>query len=157
MASGSAPSIHEAGAGPEGGGCMPGTLFISRQLPQEALDLARSRATVRVNTEARRLGKAELAARLHDVEALVCLLTDPIDEELLAQASHLRVIANVAVGYDNIDVPAATRRKIVVTNTPGVLTETTADFTWALLLATARRVAEADAYTRAGKFTEWGL
>ncbi len=78
-------------------------------------------------------------------------------EDLLAQAPRLRVVANVAVGYDNIDVPAATRRKIVVTNTPGVLTETTADFTWTLLLATARRVAEADAYTRAGKFTEWGL
>jgi lactate dehydrogenase-like 2-hydroxyacid dehydrogenase len=136
---------------------MPGTLFISRQLPQEALDLARGRAEVRVNSEDRRLGKAELATRLADVEALVCLLTDTVDEEVLAQAPRLRVVANIAVGYDNIDVPAATRRKIVVTNTPGVLTETTADFTWALLLATARRVPEGDAYTRGGKFTEWGL
>ncbi len=136
---------------------MPGTVFISRQLPQEALDLARARADARVNSEDRRLDKAELTARLGDAEGLVCLLTDTIDEELLAQAPRLRVVANVAVGYDNIDVPAATRRKILVTNTPGVLTETTADFTWALLLATARRVAEADVYTRAGKFTEWGL
>ena len=129
---------------------MAGTLFISRRLPQEALDLARARATVRLNEPDRRLPKAELAARLGDVEALVCLLTDTIDESVLAQAPRLRVVANVAVGFDNIDVAAATRRKIVVTNTPGVLTETTADFTWALLLAAARRVAEADAYTRAG-------
>ncbi len=136
---------------------MPGTLFITRALPQEALDLARTRATVRQNEADRRLPQADLAARLGDVEALVCLLTDTIDDVVLAQAPRLRVVANVAVGYDNIDVTAATRRKIVVTNTPGVLTETTADFTWALLLAAARRVAEADAYTRAGKFTEWGL
>src|SRR5262245_50327700 len=136
---------------------MAGTLFISRRLPQAALDLARARATVRLNEPDRRLDKAELAARLGDVEALVCLLTDTIDESVLAQAPRLRVVANVAVGFDNIDVAAATRRKIVVTNTPGVLTETTADFTWALLLATARRVAEGDAYTRAGQFTEWGL
>jgi glyoxylate reductase len=136
---------------------MAGTLFISRRLPQEALDLARARATVRLNEPDRRLERAELAARLGDVEALVCLLTDTIDDSVLAQAPRLRVVANVAVGFDNIDVTTATRRKIVVTNTPGVLTETTADFTWALLLATARRVAEADAYTRAGRFTEWGL
>jgi glyoxylate reductase len=136
---------------------MAGTLFISRRLPQEALDLARARATVRLNEPDRRLDTADLAARLGDVDALVCLLTDTIDESVLARAPRLRVVANVAVGYDNIDVAAATRRKIVVTNTPGVLTETTADFTWALLMAAARRVAEADAYTRAGKFTEWGL
>ncbi|MBI3456754.1 MAG: D-glycerate dehydrogenase [Candidatus Rokubacteria bacterium] len=136
---------------------MPGTILVSRHLPQEALDLARSRALVRLHPEDRRLSREELAGHLKDADGLVCLLTDKIDEDLLAQAPRLRVVANVAVGYDNIDVPAATRRKIVVTNTPGVLTETTADFTWTLLLATARRVAEADAYTRAGKFTEWGL
>ncbi len=136
---------------------MPGTLFISRKLPAEALELARARATVRLNEPDQRLPAAELAARLRDADGLVCLLTDRIDDALLAQAPRLRVVANVAVGYDNIDVAAATRRKIVVTNTPGVLTDTTADFTWALLLATARRVTEADQYTRAGKYTEWGL
>ena len=136
---------------------MPGIMFISRYLPQEALDRARSRATVRLRPEDRGLGPAELARYLVDAEGLVCLLTDTIDDALLAQAPRLRVVANVAVGYNNIDVAAATRRGIVVTNTPGVLTETTADFTWTLLLATARRVAEGDAYTRAGKFTEWGL
>jgi glyoxylate reductase len=136
---------------------MPGTLLISRHLPEAALTLARSQATVRLDPKDRRLAPAELAAQLRDADGLVCLLTDTIDEPLLADAPRLRIIANVAVGYDNIDVAAASRRRIVVTNTPGVLTETTADFTWALLLATARRVAEADAFTRAGKFTEWGL
>jgi glyoxylate reductase len=136
---------------------MPGTLFITRRLPQEAVDLARAHTTVRLNETDRRLPRADLTARLGDVDALVCLLTDTVDDAVLAQAPRLRVVANVAVGFDNIDVAAATRRKIVVTNTPGVLTETTADFTWTLLLAAARRVAEADAYTRAGKFTEWGL
>ncbi len=136
---------------------MPATVVISRHLPQQALDLARARATVRLHQDDRRLGRDELAAYLKDADGLVCLLTDTIDDALLARAPRLRVVANVAVGYNNIDVAAATQRKIVVTNTPGVLTETTADFTWALVLAAARRVAEADAYTRAGKFTEWGL
>ncbi|MGH7266561.1 MAG: 2-hydroxyacid dehydrogenase [Candidatus Rokuibacteriota bacterium] len=136
---------------------MPGTVFISRRLPEEALALVRGRAQVRQHTEERGLSTAELAARLGDVDGLVCLLTDTIDEALLAAAPRLRVVANVAVGYNNVDLAAATRRKIVVTNTPGVLTETTADFTFALLLATARRVVEGDAYTRAGRFTEWGL
>jgi glyoxylate reductase len=136
---------------------MPGTLLISRHLPEAALALARTRASVRLPVQDRRLERDELTAHLQDADGLVCLLTDAIDEALLARAPRLRVVANVAVGYNNIDVPAATRRRIVVTNTPGVLTETTADFTWALLLATARRVAEGDAFTRAGRFTEWGL
>jgi glyoxylate reductase len=136
---------------------MAGIVFISRHLPEAALDRARSGATVRLHPEDRRLSPAELARYLEDADGLVCLLTDTIDEALLAGAPRLRAVANVAVGYNNIDVAAATRRGIVVTNTPGVLTETTADFTWALLLATARRVPEADAYTRAGRFTEWGL
>ncbi|HZS33864.1 MAG TPA: D-glycerate dehydrogenase [Methylomirabilota bacterium] len=136
---------------------MPGILVISRHLPTEALELARARATVRLAAEDRRLSHAELGAALQDADGLICLLTDTVDDALLAQAPRLRVVANVAVGYNNIDVQAATRRRIVVTHTPGVLTETTADFTWALLLAVARRVPEADAYTRAGKFTEWGL
>jgi glyoxylate reductase len=136
---------------------MPGTLLISRHLPEAALTLARSQATVRLAPADRRLEPAELAAHLRDADGLVCLLTDTIDEPLLREAPRLRIVANVAVGYDNIDVTAATRRRIVVTHTPGVLTETTADFTWALLLGTARRVAEADAFTRAGKFTEWSL
>jgi glyoxylate reductase len=136
---------------------MPGVLLISRHLPEDALALARARATVDLPPDDRRLEPHELRARVHNADGLVCLLTDTIDDALLAGAPRLRVVANVAVGYDNIDVAAATRRRIVVTNTPGVLTETTADFTWALLLAAARRIPEADAFTRAGQFTEWRL
>lgn len=136
---------------------MAAKVFVSRMLPAEAMDLVRARADAEVNAEDRSLGKAELAIRLKDKAGLVCLLTDTIDDELLAQAPQLKVVANVAVGYNNIDVEAATRRGVVVTNTPGVLTETTADFTWALLMATARRVVEGDRYVRAGQFKEWGL
>jgi lactate dehydrogenase-like 2-hydroxyacid dehydrogenase len=136
---------------------MPPTVFVSRMLPAEALEIARGRVILRHNPEDRRLTPAELGGHVRDADGLVCLLTDAIGDEVLSQARRLRVVANVAVGYNNVDVAAATRRGIVVTNTPGVLTETTADFTWALLLAAARRVPEADAYTRAGKFTEWGL
>jgi glyoxylate reductase len=88
-------------------------------------------------------------------EGLVTLLTDRVDASLLAASPGLRAVSNVAVGYDNIDVPACTARRIPVGNTPGVLTETTADFAFALLLGLARRVAEADAFVRAGKWRTW--
>lgn len=136
---------------------MAARIFVSRLLPPEALDLVRAHADAEVNTDDRTLTKAELAARIRDKEGLVCLLTDTIDDGLLAEAPRLKVVSNVAVGYNNIDVAAATRRGVVVTNTPGVLTETTADFAWTLLLATARRVVEGDRYVRAGQFKEWGL
>lgn len=99
--------------------------------------------------------KPELIARLRDREGLVCQIVDAIDEEVLAAAPGLKVIANVAVGYNNIDVSAARRRGIVVTNTPDVLTETTADFAWTLLLATARRLVEADHHARSGQWRKW--
>jgi len=89
------------------------------------------------------------------VEGLLCLLTDQIDEELLNAAPRLRVVSQMAVGVDNIDVAACTRRGIPVGNTPGVLTETTADLAWALLMATARRIVEAEAYTRSGAWKTW--
>lgn len=92
-----------------------------------------------------------------DADALICLLTDRVDEDLLRAAPRLRVVANVAAGYDNIDVAAATRAGVAVTNTPGVLTEPTADLTFALLLAAARRVPEGDAFLRAGRYTHWKL
>jgi len=89
--------------------------------------------------------------------ALVTLLTDRVDRSVLEAGKGLRIVANVATGVDNIDVEAATRLGILVTNTPGVLTEATADLTWALILATARRVVEGDALVRAGKFRGWGF
>lgn len=88
-------------------------------------------------------------------DGLLCLLTDRVDDELLAVAPRLRVVANCAVGYDNVDLAAAAARGIVVTNTPDVLTETCADLTWALLLAAARRVAEGDRFVRAGRWHGW--
>lgn len=99
-------------------------------------------------------GLRELCA---DADALICLLTDRVDEALLGAAPRLSVVANVAVGYDNIDVSAATRAGVAVTNTPGVLTEATADLAFALLLAVARRVPEGDAFLRAGRYTHWKL
>jgi glyoxylate reductase len=103
----------------------------------------------------RPLGRTELIARLKGRQGLVCLITDAIDAPLLAACPDLKVVANVAVGFNNIDVTEATKRGVVVTNTPDVLTETTADFAWTLLMATARRVVEADRYVREGKFTQW--
>jgi glyoxylate reductase len=108
-------------------------------------------------TEAERIPRATLLERVADKNALVCLLTEQVDEELLRRAPALRIAATVSVGYDNIDVAACTRRKVIATNTPGVLDETTADFAWTLLLAIARRLAEGDAWTRSGTWPGWDL
>jgi glyoxylate reductase len=102
--------------------------------------------------------RAEVLQRVAGKDALICLLTEKIDRELLdAAGPKLRIAANVAVGYDNIDVPACTERKVAVTNTPGVLDETTADFTWTLLMAVARRLVEADRLARSGEWRQWNL
>ncbi|MEA3355969.1 MAG: NAD(P)-dependent oxidoreductase, partial [Candidatus Bipolaricaulota bacterium] len=98
-----------------------------------------------------------LLKKVRDVEALICLLPDRIDRKVITAGTELRIIANIAVGYENIDVAAAKEAGIVVTNTPGVLTETTADLTLALIMATARRIPEADAYVRDGQFQGWEL
>ena len=131
------------------------SILISRVLQEEAVARARSRAEVDLHEADRPLGRAELIARLKGRQGLVCLITDAIDAPLLAACPDLKVVANVAVGFNNIDVAEATKRGVVVTNTPDVLTETTADFAWTLLMATARRVVEADRYVREGKFTQW--
>lgn len=98
-----------------------------------------------------------LSSILATADALICLLTDPIGSQLLDQSPRLQIVANVAAGYENIDIAAAEERGIVVTNTPDVLTESTADHTFALLLSAARRIAEADAAVRNGEFPSWGL
>jgi lactate dehydrogenase-like 2-hydroxyacid dehydrogenase len=99
----------------------------------------------------------ELRRAVADANALICLLTDRVDEELLSAAPRLVIVANVAVGFDNIDVGAATQRGVAVSNTPGVLTEASADLAFALILATARRVAEGDTFLRAGLYRHWKL
>jgi glyoxylate reductase len=130
-------------------------ILVSRALPDEVIAYARSRADVDLHAGDRPLSKAELTDRLRNRRGLVCLITDSIDAEVLAASPGLRVVANVAVGYNNIDVAAATKAGVVVTNTPDVLTETTADFAWTLLMATARRLIEGDRYVRDGKFLQW--
>ena len=131
------------------------SILISRLLPEEAVSRARSRAVVDLHEGDKPLERTELIARLKGRQGLICLITDAIDAPLLAACPDLKVVANVAVGFNNIDVAAATERGVVISNTPDVLTETTADFAWALLMAAARRVVEADRYVREGKFTQW--
>jgi len=102
--------------------------------------------------------RPEVLKRVAGMDALVCLLTEKVDRELLdAAGPKLRIVANVAVGFDNIDVPACTERGIAVTNTPGVLDETTADFTWTLLLGVARRLVEGDRLARSGEWLQWNF
>jgi glyoxylate reductase len=108
--------------------------------------------------ENKRPPRAEVLKRVAGKDALICLLTEKVDAELLdAAGPNLRIVANVAVGFDNIDVSACTGRNVAVTNTPGVLDETTADFTWALLMAVARRVVEGDRLARSGEWLQWNF
>ena len=132
-------------------------VFITRKLPSAALERLGEFCDYEVGTESGHLSREALMAGVRRAAGLICLLTDRIDEEVIAAAEGLRVIANVAVGYNNIDVSAAQKRGIFVTNTPDVLTDATADLTWALILAVTRRIIEADAFTRSGQFTTWDL
>jgi glyoxylate reductase len=133
----------------------PPSVFVTRRLPGEALDRLAARVSLRVWDGPLPPPPEVLRAEAREAHGLVTLLTDRVDAGLLAGSPHLRAVSNVAVGYDNIDVAACTARRIAVGNTPGVLTETSADFTFALLLGLARRVAEADAYVRAGRWKTW--
>ncbi len=133
-------------------------IFITRKVFREAIDiLKKDQHTIDINNTDRILPTRELVKRAHGKAGLVCLLNDRIDSKVMDELPSLKVISNIAVGYDNIDIAAATRRGIMVTNTPGVLTETTADLAFALLLGAARRIPEADQYIRAGKFKNWQL
>src|SRR5215470_12849995 len=134
---------------------MAKSILISRGCEPAALALIPKDVNVDLNGSEEALSRTELMTRLKGKQGLICQITDTIDEEVLASAPGLQVVANIAVGYNNIDVAAARRRNVVVTNTPDVLTETTADFAWALLMAAARRVVEADAYARSGEWKTW--
>ena len=134
---------------------MP-TVAVTRVIPEAGLDLLRAAAEVRLWDEDLPPSPEQLAALLRGCDGALTLLTDAITGETLDREPGLKVISNFAVGYDNVDVPAATARGVVVCNTPGVLTETTADFAWALLMASARRVVEGADYVRAGKWRTWG-
>ncbi|MDH3574264.1 MAG: D-glycerate dehydrogenase [Desulfobacteraceae bacterium] len=133
-------------------------IFITRRIFRDAIDiLKRERHTIDINDSDRILPVRELVKRAHGKAGLICLLNDRIDSVVMDELESLKVISNIAVGYDNIDIAAATQRGIMVTNTPGVLTETTADLAFALLLSAARRIPEADQFIRAGKFKNWQL
>jgi glyoxylate reductase len=138
---------------------MTGTgkrVYVTGLIPDKGIQLLRGSVEVDVHQGELPPTKEEIIKHTKDKDGLLSLLTDRIDSEVMDSCRSLKVISNYAVGYDNIDVAAATERGIVVTNTPGVLTETVADFTWALLMASARRVVEADRFTRAGKWKTWG-
>lgn len=129
-------------------------VFVTRQMPQPALDLLRQHLSVSVwESETEPVPAEVLWTELAHADGLLSFFTDRWDRERLGWAPKLKVLANMAVGYDNIDVAACTERGILVTNTPGVLTEATADLTFALLMATARRIPEADKLVRAGGWT----
>jgi glyoxylate reductase len=131
-------------------------VVITRKIPEEALVMIRSACEVDLwDEEEIPIPREILLSRIADADGLFCLLTETVDEELLEAAKKLKVVSNMAVGYNNIDVTAATGKGILVTNTPGVLTETTADLTFALLLASARRLVEASDYMRMGKWKTW--
>ncbi len=125
-------------------------VLVTRAIFPEVVEALSRRYDVEHNSEDRPWSPDELVRRLRGVSGAMATVMDKFDESLLAQCPELKVIANIAVGYNNIDVPACTRRGIRVTNTPGVLDDTTADLTWSLLMAAARRIAEADAYVRRG-------
>ncbi|MHB1907673.1 MAG: 2-hydroxyacid dehydrogenase [Nitrososphaerales archaeon] len=135
--------------------CLKPKIFVTRLLPKEAIDKIHSLFDATVWEGELPPSRSVLLESVKDVDGLLCLLTDKIDAEMMDRASKLRVISNLAVGYDNIDIREATNRKIVVTNTPGILTETTADYAFALMLATARRILEANQVVREGKWKTW--
>ncbi len=135
---------------------MSRKVFITRRVFDEAVAFLKNHVQVDGNPTDRVLAPDELEGRVQDVDGVLALITDSISPELMDRCPKLKVVANFAVGFDNINIRGATERGILVTNTPGVLTETTADFAWTLMLATARRIVEADRFVKEGKFEAWG-
>ncbi len=136
---------------------MKQTVYITRKLPNEIVEKL-SQFQVRMwEEEGKPVPREILLKEVENVNGLICLLTDTIDEEVITRAKHLQIISNVAVGYNNIDVKAATKKGIIVTNTPGVLTETTADLTFTLLMAAARGIPAASDALRGGQWGAWSL
>ena len=132
-------------------------VFVSRRIPEEGIRSIKEATDAQIWVDDLPPPRAELLAAVAGCDGVVTLLTDRVDDEFLdAAGPQLKVVSNYAVGFDNVDVPACTARGVAVGNTPGVLTETTADLAFALLMAAARRVPEGDRYVRAGKWKTWG-
>jgi glyoxylate reductase len=131
--------------------------LITRNLLPEAMDYLKDKVDLEIGVSGRNLSRQELINKIKDKKGLLCLLVDTIDKEVIDAAPGLKIIANCAVGYDNIDIQYAQKKKIMVTNTPGVLAETTADLTWALIFATARKIPQAHRFTSKKRFTGWEL
>ncbi len=136
---------------------MKPKILVTREVFDETLDFLAQHCEVEANQEDKPFDPDALAGRLADKAGVMCALTDRVDEKLLGRARALKVVANIAVGYNNIDVPACTARGIMATNTPGVLDDSTADLAFALMLAAARRLTEVERYIREGAWTGWRL
>ncbi|HOM81897.1 MAG TPA: D-glycerate dehydrogenase [Armatimonadota bacterium] len=131
-------------------------VWVTRQIPQQGIDMLREVADVEVWEDELPPPRDLILDKIGELDGILALLTDKMDAEVMDRGKKLKVIANYAVGFDNVDVAAATERGILVTNTPGVLTETTADLAFTLLMATARNIVVADKFTRDGKWKTWG-
>jgi glyoxylate reductase len=132
-------------------------VFATHPLFDEARKILDTHCEIQYWCEPERPPREEVLRRVKDREALICLLTEKINDEFLRAAPKLRIVSNVAVGFDNIDLNACSKRGVIATNTPGVLDETTADFAWTLLLAVARRLSEGEALARSGNWKGWNL
>ncbi len=132
-------------------------ILLTHSLFEPAIAVLAPHFEMDVWRESSSIPRDELLRRVADKDALICLLSNKVNEELLAHAPKLRIAATVSVGYDNIDVPACTRHSVAATNTPGVLDDTTADFAWTLLMAVARRLIEGDSWLRSGAWPGWDL
>jgi glyoxylate reductase len=132
-------------------------VLLTRRIPSSSLATLKEHCTVDVYDEPELLPPDELKRRLADKHALIPVVTDRVTADVLDAAPNLKIVANIAVGYDNIDLQAAKARGVVVTNTPDVLSEAVAEFTWGLIFAAARRIVEGDRLVRAGKWNGWAL
>lgn len=131
-------------------------VYVTRMIPKPGIDLLKQECDVKVNPDDRVLTRKELIENIREADGVLCLLTDKIDTQVFDTAISAKGFANYAVGYDNIDIKEATGRGIPVSNTPGVLTDATAELAWAILFTVARRVVESDSFMRSGKWHGWG-
>ncbi|MBI4348943.1 MAG: D-glycerate dehydrogenase [Elusimicrobia bacterium] len=134
---------------------MKPRVVVTRNIPAESLELLTPHFDVDYRERSTPIPRRELLRRVKNARGLLCLLTERVNGELLDAAPELRIVSTFSVGLDHVDVPECTRRGVLVTHTPGVLTETCADFTWALILSVARRIVEGDRMMRAGKYKGW--